>query len=123
LILPYFQDPHPRVRYATCNAIGQMSTDFAGTLQNQFHQPVLGQLIEAMGEANQPRVRNHAAAALVNFCESAKKEVLDVYMDAMLEKLLSLLTCGTMYIQEQAITTIATLADSAQEKFAKVSVV
>lgn len=28
-ILPFLRDPHPRVRYACCNAIGQMSTDFA----------------------------------------------------------------------------------------------
>lgn len=28
-VLTYLADPHPRVRYAACNAIGQMSTDFA----------------------------------------------------------------------------------------------
>ena len=29
MILPHLKDPHARVRYAACNAIGQMSTDFA----------------------------------------------------------------------------------------------
>lgn len=28
-VVPHLRDPHPRVRYAACNAIGQMSTDFA----------------------------------------------------------------------------------------------
>jgi hypothetical protein len=29
IILPFFKDSHPRVRWATCNAIGQMATDFS----------------------------------------------------------------------------------------------
>ncbi|RKP10154.1 armadillo-type protein [Thamnocephalis sphaerospora] len=119
LVLPFFRDAHPRVRYAACNAIGQMSTDFAGVLQSQFHQPVLSSLIPAMDDAGQPRVQTHAAAALVNFCEAASKEMLEPYMDTMFEKLMALLNTGKMYIQEQAITTIATLADSAQDRFVK----
>lgn len=31
---------HPRVRYAACNAIGQMATDFAPTFQKKFHDKV-----------------------------------------------------------------------------------
>lgn len=31
---------HPRVRYAACNAIGQMATDFAPTFQKKFHEKV-----------------------------------------------------------------------------------
>ena len=29
LVVPALKDPHPRVRWAGCNALGQMSTDFA----------------------------------------------------------------------------------------------
>ncbi|KAI9597109.1 importin subunit beta-3 [Syncephalis fuscata] len=119
LVLPSFQDVHPRVRYAACNAIGQMSTDFAGVLQRHFHQPVLQKLIPAMDDTAQPRVQTHAAAALVNFCEAADKEILEPYMDAILEKLVALLNTNKMYMQEQAITTIATMADSAQDRFVK----
>ncbi|RXN38823.1 importin-5 [Labeo rohita] len=36
-VLLFCQDPHPRVRYAACNAIGQMATDFAPTFQKKFH--------------------------------------------------------------------------------------
>ena len=61
-ILPYLQDPvrsfiilacpltlnnsiilqwqHPQVRYAICNALGQMSTDFGPVFQKKFHQKV-----------------------------------------------------------------------------------
>jgi len=32
---------HPRVRYAACNALGQMATDFGPTFQKKFHQKVV----------------------------------------------------------------------------------
>ena len=37
----YINDPHPRVRYACCNAIGQMSTDFAPVFEKKFHARVI----------------------------------------------------------------------------------
>ena len=40
-VLPFIQDQHHRVQYAACNALGQMATDFAPKLQNQFHDKVL----------------------------------------------------------------------------------
>ncbi|KJH43174.1 HEAT repeat protein, partial [Dictyocaulus viviparus] len=35
---PQIEQFHPRVRYAACNAIGQMSSDFAPTLQKKCHE-------------------------------------------------------------------------------------
>ena len=40
-IMNYINDPHPRVRYACCNAIGQMSTDFAPVFEKKFHARVI----------------------------------------------------------------------------------
>ena len=37
LVVPALQDPHPRVQFAGCNALGQMSTDFAGPMQEKYH--------------------------------------------------------------------------------------
>ncbi|KAG0314219.1 hypothetical protein BGZ97_009502 [Linnemannia gamsii] len=119
MVLPFLRDPHPRVRYAACNAIGQMSTDFAGPMQKNHHALVLTNLIPVMDDAPFPRVRAHAAAALVNFCEAVEKGTLEPYLDAIFERLLSLLNTGTTYVQEQAITTIATVADSAEDRFVK----
>ncbi|CAG8482986.1 1549_t:CDS:10, partial [Ambispora gerdemannii] len=118
LVLPFLRDPHPRVRYAACNAIGQMSTDFQNSLQKQFHQPVLTNLIPVM-EAPESRVQAHAAAALVNFCEASDKSILEPYLDTIFDRLLVLLNSVRTYVQEQAITTIATVADSAEDRFVK----
>ena len=118
LVVPALNDPHPRVRWAGCNALGQMSTDFKGTMQTKYHQVVLPALIPVLAAA-EPRVQSHAAAALVNFCEEAEKETLEPYLDTLLGHLMTLLRNPKRFVQEQALSTIATVADSAESTFGK----
>ncbi|KAF2252589.1 ARM repeat-containing protein [Trematosphaeria pertusa] len=118
LVLPALRDQHPRVRWAGCNAVGQMSTDFAGTMQEKYHQVVLPNIIPVL-ESSEPRVQAHAAAALVNFCEEAEKNILEPYLDQLLSHLLMLLQSPKRFVQEQALSTIATVADSAEAAFSK----
>ncbi|KAF9143232.1 hypothetical protein BGX30_001008 [Mortierella sp. GBA39] len=117
MVVPFLRDSHARVRFAACHTIGQMATDFAGPLQKNHHAVVLTNLIPVMDDAPYPRVRSHAAAALVNFCEDIDKAILGPYLDAIFDRLLSLLGTGTTFVQEQAITTMAAVADSAEDKF------
>lgn len=118
LVVPALRDPHPRVRYAGCNALGQMSTDFAGVMQEKYHQVVLTNIIPVL-DSPEPRVQSHAAAALVNFCEEAEKATLEPYLDQLLGHLLRLLQSPKRFVQEQALSTIATIADSAETAFGK----
>ncbi|KAL2911866.1 importin subunit beta-3 [Polyrhizophydium stewartii] len=118
LVLPHLRDPHPRVRHAACNAIGQMCTDFAPKIQDKFHEAILTSLIPVMDD-EKLRVKTYAAAALVNFSENAKKECIAPYLDAIIPKLLGLLNTGKIYSQEQAVTSLATVADSAADQFTK----
>ncbi|PGH00256.1 hypothetical protein AJ79_08270 [Helicocarpus griseus UAMH5409] len=116
LVTPALQDPHPRVRFAGCNALGQMSTDFAPTMQEKYHSIVLGNILPVL-DSTEPRVQAHAAAALVNFCEEAEKEILEPYLEELLSRLLQLLRSPKRFVQEQALSTIATIADSAEAAF------
>lgn len=118
LVVPALRDAHPRVRWAGCNALGQMSTDFAGTMQEKYHQVVLPAIIPVL-KSPEPRVQAHAAAALVNFCEEAEKTILEPYLDDLLTNLFQLLQSPKRYVQEQALSTIATIADSAEAAFSK----
>jgi importin-5 len=118
LVVPALRDPHPRVRYAGCNALGQMSTDFANTMQEKYHQVILSNIIPVLDSA-EPRVQSHAAAALVNFCEEAEKGILEPYLDELLSHLLRHLQSPKRFVQEQALSTIATIADSAENAFGK----
>eukprot|EP00735_Rhodelphis_limneticus_P008844 TRINITY_DN2321_c0_g1::TRINITY_DN2321_c0_g1_i1::g.20738::m.20738 TRINITY_DN2321_c0_g1::TRINITY_DN2321_c0_g1_i1::g.20738 ORF type:complete len:1078 (+),score=394.95,sp/Q8BKC5/IPO5_MOUSE/35.22/0.0,HEAT/PF02985.17/3.9e+03,HEAT/PF02985.17/7.7,HEAT/PF02985.17/2.6e+03,HEAT/PF02985.17/4.8e+03,HEAT/PF02985.17/0.24,HEAT/PF02985.17/6e-06,HEAT/PF02985.17/0.067,HEAT/PF02985.17/3.5e+02,HEAT/PF02985.17/1.7,HEAT/PF02985.17/0.053,HEAT/PF02985.17/6e+02,HEAT_2/PF13646.1/1.2e+02,HEAT_2/PF13646.1/14,HEAT_2/PF13646. len=116
-ILSHFNDPHPRVRWAAINCIGQMCTDFGPTLQEGYHQTVLPALASVMDDPSFPRVQSHAAAALINFCEYCSADLISVYLGSLLAKLHGLLQSGKRLVQEQAITAIAAIADSAKEMF------
>ncbi|TAQ88236.1 hypothetical protein B7494_g3439 [Chlorociboria aeruginascens] len=118
LVVPALRDPQPRVRWAGCNALGQMSTDFAGIMQEKYHQVVVPAIIPVL-DSPEPRVQAHAAAALVNFCEEAEKSILEPYLDGLLTHLFQLLQSPKRYVQEQALSTIATIADSAEAAFSK----
>ncbi|KAJ3017191.1 hypothetical protein HKX48_003673 [Thoreauomyces humboldtii] len=118
LILPHLRDPHPRVQWATCNALGQMCTDFAPTVQNKYAEMLLTSLVPVLDYSDYPRVQTHAAAALVNFCQEVEKDAIATFLPSIFQKLVVLLNTGKTYVQEQAITTIATVADCAGENFA-----
>lgn len=105
---------HPRVRYAACNAIGQMSTDFAPIFEKKFHDKVIPGLLMVLDDNANPRVQAHAGAALVNFSEDCPKNILTPYLDAIMAKLESILTAkfqelvekGTKLVLEQVCTRI-----------------
>nr|CAD7427512.1 unnamed protein product [Timema monikensis] len=59
-VLNFLGDPHPRVRYASCNAIGQMSTDFAPVFEKKFHDRVVPGLLMVLDDNDNPRVQAHA---------------------------------------------------------------
>lgn len=119
MILPHLNDPHSRVQWAACNALGQMSTDFADVIQKRYGSQILPALISKLSNESTYRVQAHAAAAVVNFCESASKEIMDPYLDNLLSRLLQLLNCPKRFVQEQVLTTIAIVADAAESRFVK----
>jgi HEAT repeat len=57
MVLNSFRDPHPRVRWAAINTIGQLSTDLGPVLQQEHHQRVLPALVGAMDDFQNPRVQ------------------------------------------------------------------
>ncbi|KAI2634576.1 armadillo-type protein [Xylaria nigripes] len=118
LVVPALKDSHPRVRWAGCQALGQMSTDFAPTMQKDYYDVILKAIIPVL-DSPEGRVKAHAAAALVNFCEEADKTILEPYLDDLLSHLFQLLQNSKRYVQEQALSTIATIADAAEAAFSK----
>ncbi|KAN0109453.1 Armadillo-type fold [Russula decolorans] len=125
LITPLFLDPYPRVRYAACHCIGQLCTDLEEVIQAQYHRQIFAVLIPTL-EVPEPRVHAHAAAALINFCEGAERDTLLPYLDPIVERLLKLLNPvqdggrpTKRYVQEQAVTTLAMVADASETTFAK----
>jgi hypothetical protein len=68
-------------------------------------------------------VHAHAAAAIINFCTGVDGNTLQPYLDPIVEGLLTMLNAHSKrYVQEQAITTLAMVADAAADTFRKVSI-
>ncbi|KAK4832074.1 hypothetical protein QYF61_020630 [Mycteria americana] len=97
-VLLFLQDPHPRV---------------------------IAALLQTMEDQGNQRVQAHAAAALINFTEDCPKSLLIPYLDnlvkhlhsTMVIKLQELIQKGTKLVLEQVVTSIASVADTAEEKF------
>ncbi|CAJ0587881.1 unnamed protein product, partial [Mesorhabditis spiculigera] len=124
-LIPYLNDPHPRVQYAVCNALGQMSTDFAPHLQKHCHEKVVSALLSCLVRLDCPRVAAHAGAALVNFTEDCPKNIIQPYLPKIMESLEQVLEAtfkqlvekNKKLVLEQVITTVASVADCAQDLF------
>ena len=119
LVFSKFNDPHDRVKYAACHAIGQLSSDFSAIIQGKYHQQVMYCLIQTMKGQCNDRVKAHAAAATINFADSCESEIIALYLDQLLEALLALLNSQKMFLLEQTLSTLSTVADAASVKFAK----
>lgn len=117
MVLGSMNDPHPRVRWAAINALGQLCTDLGPDLETNHHQTVVPSLLQAMDDFQNPRVQAHAAAAILNFSESASPQLLAPYLDAVVSKLLILLQSPSRLVQEGAVTALAAVADCSQEQF------
>eukprot|EP00053_Salpingoeca_punica_P016388 m.154222 g.154222 ORF g.154222 m.154222 type:complete len:1113 (+) comp16954_c0_seq1:146-3484(+) len=127
LILPLASDPHPRVRFALCNALGQLASDFAPRenkqtavcFQSQFHHVVVPAILHMMEDGAHPRVQAHASSALVNFMDGCSKTALTPHLDNILSHLSVLLSSPAVIVQEAAITSISSCADAAEDLFCK----
>ncbi|KAG6825124.1 hypothetical protein H0H92_004620 [Tricholoma furcatifolium] len=114
---------------------GQLCTDLEEVIQERYHQQLFAVLIPAL-EDPEPRVHAHAAAALINFCEGVARDTLLPYLDAIVARLLKMLnpTASTdptdptdpsavvetkRYVQEQAVTTLAMVADASEAMFGR----
>ena len=100
-IVGFLKDPHPRVRYAACNCIGQMATDFAPTFQKKYHTKVIPGLLMILDDDMNPRVQAHGGAALVNFAEDSPKAILIGQLDHILSKLLDVLNKKVQEVADQ----------------------
>ena len=126
LVTNAFNDPHPRVRYAACQCIGQLCTDLEDIVQERHHAEVFDALLRTLN-APEPRVHSHAAAALINVCEGVAHATLLPYLDALVGALLHLLEPQVSpvdgkvktYVQEQAVTTLAMVADASEGDFGR----
>ncbi|KAG8908141.1 hypothetical protein FRB99_000169 [Tulasnella sp. 403] len=104
---------------ATLTRGGVLCTDLGEILHTEHCEPIMNALIATLHDP-EARVHSHAAAALINLCTGASKSTIAPFLDGMIKGLLSMLNSSSKaYVQHQALTTLAMVADAAQTSFRK----
>uniref|UniRef100_A0A8C5LW63 Importin 5 n=1 Tax=Leptobrachium leishanense TaxID=445787 RepID=A0A8C5LW63_9ANUR len=135
-IMQMLQNPDWKYRHAglmALSAIGEgCHQQMEGILNEMVNfvllflqDPVIASLLQTMEDQGNPRVQAHAAAALINFTEDCPQTLLIPYLEnlvkhlhaIMVAKLQELIQKGTKLVLEQVVTSIASVADTAEEKF------
>ncbi|XP_075077405.1 importin subunit beta-3-like [Nicotiana tabacum] len=116
MALSCFQDPHPRVRLAACEAIQNLSTVYCPDYREQYHNQAVPALAATL-DYSHPRVQASAALALWKFCECNKPETLKPYLDELVNKLLVLIQNSKLMVQEAALRALSRLSLSVKGHF------
>lgn len=66
MMIGYFSNENPMLRYASCHAIGQISDDMKPKFQETYGQFIYPKLVALLQDPI-PRVISHSAACLTNF--------------------------------------------------------
>lgn len=131
LVVGRMRDPHPRVRYAACGCIAQLSLNLkrGAPFQVQYHGLIIPALMSATQDIS-PHVQERSCQALVNVFEEEMSEMLAPFSEPereriirlweeLLENLLDLTRNENKKIKQAAIIAVAATADSLKERFAK----
>eukprot|EP00049_Salpingoeca_infusionum_P017995 m.355304 g.355304 ORF g.355304 m.355304 type:complete len:1120 (+) comp17218_c0_seq1:309-3668(+) len=125
-VVPRLTDEIVRVRFAACNAIGQLCLDFAPgpdvtyaeSFQATFHEVVIPALLECFSSSvDHPRVAAHALSATNNFCDHCRKETIAPYLDPVLTAVGQGLESSFIIVLEAAVCLCSTVAEAAKDKF------
>jgi len=123
LIIPLFNDSHPRVRHAACQCAGGLSSNTQRIIQRQYSKQLFVVLTQAL-EDPKSRIHCQATASLTKLCEGIDQAALVPYLDPIIERLLKLIsppgdnaTQPKRYVVEQVISTLAVLTNASQSTF------
>lgn len=109
--------PHPRVRFSAFQACGQAAYDHDPYVQESHHDKLIPAIITALDDVS-IRVAANAANALSSICEEIDRDDLEPFVDELLTKLILRLQQGqTRTMQQECLSSIAVLAESAEDLF------
>ena len=112
----YAAHPEPRVRYAVVHCLGQISDDFAPKFEDFYHQDVLPLFLERLQDPI-PRVVAHTCASLTNFLERCQPDHVAPFFETFYSKITSIIDQASIFVKENALSTLSTLSVGAPELF------
>lgn len=119
MLLTQLKHSHHYVRFAACQAIGQIATDHQPYFQNTYAAEVLPALIATVDDQSL-KVQSHAISALINFNEEVNKSDLLPYADALMQMLFERIGPDkNLKLREQSLTCLAVVAGVLEKNFLK----
>lgn len=117
-ILGHVGHPHPRVRFAVFQAIGQAAYDHEPFVQENHYAEILPAVTAGLDDTN-IRVATNAATAFGSLGEEIDKDYLVPYADDLMTKFFARLHQGqTRSMQEACLSGIAVVSSASEELFA-----
>ncbi|KAJ6366091.1 hypothetical protein OIU77_002630 [Salix suchowensis] len=116
-IMKMVDDKHHHVRWGAMYAVEELSKYLHPELQNHYHQKVLPALTKAMDDFSDSRIQVQAAMATYHFVENCTSNMLEPYLDEIISKLLRCLQKGKQLLKQWALSALAAIARSSQDKF------
>ena len=114
----YIAHDNPRVRYACCHCIGQLSDDMAPDFQMLYLDKVMPMIAQRL-EDKVPRVKGHACASLTNLLESCKLPETQIkpYISDLYNKLWELIKNESTFVKENSLSALSALSVGATEQY------
>eukprot|EP01066_Platyproteum_vivax_P019442 Platyproteum_vivax@DN7658_c0_g1_i8.p1 len=109
LLIPFTQNPHPRVRFGALHALGQASLDHYPWVQENFYKELMRVFMVSFDD-QVPKVAGHAFASFVNFAEELQPEQLQPVMEGVMEKCYANINHTWRPLREYCVTTMAVIA-------------
>ncbi|KAH3757236.1 ARM family protein [Pelomyxa schiedti] len=121
IVLPLMEDAHPRVRWAAINCVGQLFTDFAPEILDQYGSQLVPQILGHMKDSC-ARVQVHCCTAMINFADKdlGGTNLLPM-LDTVLPCLAAMLQAPTSNVpqQELVLAALSSCVSAVGEKFSK----
>ncbi|XP_024461168.1 uncharacterized protein LOC7456941 isoform X1 [Populus trichocarpa] len=116
-IMKMVDDMHHHVRWRAMYAVEEFSKYLHPELQNNYNQKVLPALTKAMDDFSDSKIQVQAAMATYHFVEYCTSNMLEPHLDEIISKLLRCLQKGKQLLKLWALSALAAIAKSSQDRF------
>ncbi|KAJ6990802.1 importin-5-like isoform X1 [Populus alba x Populus x berolinensis] len=116
-VMKMVDDMHHHVRWRALYAVEEFSKYLHPELQNHYNQKVLPALTKAMDDFSDSKIQVQAAMATYHFVEYCTSNMLQPHLDEIISKLLRCLQKGKQLLKLWALSALAAIAKSSQDRF------
>ncbi|CAD7699198.1 unnamed protein product [Ostreobium quekettii] len=114
------QDPHPKVRWSACQAIGLLVDELGEHLGSSEFHTILTALHPLFKDKSSPRVQAHAVLCMVDFIQDCKLEVVQPSLDDVVATVIEIMPGAPYLVRDASLKFLSSAAGEIEApEFAK----